>query len=287
MCGSGWRAHAHGGRVGGTRRGTHTLARFAFGGSDLPAGNHKQCRDTERRGPSRDRQRHQLEALQERTSKGVERRRKCVPARPRPPDAIRAARAGDGAERGQHLGRACHWVSRPTPPGDRSRSSLQGFLGMRWGSRQPLPTNILLRKVQFGFIINKHKAINYFHRFWHISPIKKKKKRKKENTVSLLSPLQHADQQLLVPGSQSPDQHFGEFENHRAGSGSIVSRTARHCSDTASRPRGEAAPALIDTDAGGFIKRSRAHKHVTSLLTTSRAHKSNEGGEKTLGTKKL
>ncbi|XP_015507245.1 collagen alpha-1(I) chain-like [Parus major] len=81
---------------------TPTLSRFVFGGSDLPAGNHKQRWDIERRGPSRDRQRHQLEALQERTSKGVERRRKCVPARPRPPGAIRAARAGDGA-----VGPAC------------------------------------------------------------------------------------------------------------------------------------------------------------------------------------
>lgn len=40
------------------------------------------------------------------------------------------------------------------------------------GSRQLLPTNTLLHKVQIAFIINKHRrspraAIIYFHRFWH------------------------------------------------------------------------------------------------------------------------
>lgn len=84
-----------------------------------------------------------------------------------------------------------------------------------------------------------------------------------------------------MPGSQSPGQHFGEFENGRDGSGASRPAQRGTAPDTASVPAARlSAPALIGTDAGGFIKFSRAQKHVTSLLTASRACKPTEGGKK-------
>lgn len=133
--------------------------------------------------------------------------------------------------------------------------------------QSPGASRILCLPLNAGLSNNRQKLSTTQNK--ELQEIKKEKKKKKENTVSLPSPLLHADQQLPVPGSQSPDQHFGEFEKHRAGSGASCPALPRHSS--------QAAPALIDTDAGGFIKLSRAHKHATSLLTASRAQKSTEG----------
>lgn len=71
-------------------------------------------RGTERREPPRDRQRHQLEAVQERMSKGVERRRQRL--RP-PPSCIKAAGPGDRAERGRHLSGGWRPGCAPAPQG--------------------------------------------------------------------------------------------------------------------------------------------------------------------------
>lgn len=104
LCGSGQRAHFPLAARSGVQGGGHTPSQGLCLGTRVFQLETTSRAETLKGGDLLDRQRHQLEALQERTSKGVERRRKPVPARPRPPGAINAARAGDGAEWGQASG---------------------------------------------------------------------------------------------------------------------------------------------------------------------------------------